>query len=157
MRRALLAAGTIGLISVAGMSTYAVAAPTRPKNHTLIATVTGALISLHGTSGENIYKVTSPIDGTGAGIYDFSDSATTPPLSGKGALVSYYANGVQKLHETFKLSAPNASGITTLTGSGKCVGGTRVHKNEKCTYSFTGTENLSTFRFSVKLTGTYRR
>jgi hypothetical protein len=103
--------------------------------------------------------VTNPVDGTGAGIEDFSTSGTTPPLSGKGTLVDYFADGVQKLQETFKLGVPNASGIAALTGNGKCVGGTLVHKNQKCKYSFTGTENLSSFpfAFNVKVTGTYTR
>jgi hypothetical protein len=44
-----------------------------------------------------------------------------------------------------------------LTGTGKCVGGTGVHKNQKCTYTFTGTRNSTTTVYTVKVTGTYTR
>lgn len=52
---------------------------------------------------------------------------------------AYFANGVSKSNETFKLGAANAQGISAITGSGKRIsGGTSVHKNEKCSYTFTG-------------------
>jgi hypothetical protein len=39
---------------------------------------------------------------------------------------------------------PNANDISTFIGSGKCVGGTGVHKKQKCTYTFTGTAHTKT-------------
>ncbi len=158
MRRASVAAAVVGLASLTGISAYAIAAPA-PTKHTLHETVTGAAIILSGTKGELVYKVTNPVDGTGAGIDDFTNNGTTTPLSGKGTLVAYFADGVQNLQETYKLGVPNASGIATLTGSGKCVSGTLARKTQKCTYTFAGTENLSSFpfAFTVKVTGTYTR
>ena len=61
-------------------------------------------------------------------------TGTTFPRSGNSTLTDYFADGVQKLKETFTLGAPYANDISTLTGTGKCVGGTGVHKEQKCTY-----------------------
>jgi hypothetical protein len=144
-----------GLVMVTGFSASAVAAPKGPAKHAYTATVLGAVVNGQGTSFESVYKETNSVDGTGAGIEDGSITGATPPLSGNGTLTDYFADGVLKLKETFKLGAPNASGIVAITGSGKCVGGTRVHRNQKCTYTFTGTENSHTLIFNVKVTGTY--
>ena len=109
-----------------------------------IATLTGAQISSHGTSFEAVYKVVSSLDATGAAIQDATVAGITLPVNGKDTWTSYLANGVSKRKDTFTLSALNSSGISTITGSGKCTGGTGVHKNEKCTYTFTGTFNSKT-------------
>ena len=157
MRRALVAAvGTIGLLIVTGFSASAVAAPKGPAKHGYTATILGAVVSEQGTSFETVYKETNSVDGTGAGIEDGSFTGTTLPLSGNGTITDYFADGVLKAKETFKLGAPNASSIAAITGSGKCVGGTRVHRNQKCTYTFRGTENVKTLIINVKVTGTYR-
>jgi hypothetical protein len=158
MRRTLVAAvGVIGLVIVTGLSASAVAAPKGPTKRAFTETSTGALISIKGLSFEGVFKVTSSADGTGAGIEDGSVTASAFPLSGKNTLAEYFADGVQKLKETYKLGAPNANGTSTITGSGKCVGGTGVHKKEKCTYTVTGTTNSKTNVDTVKVTGTYRR
>lgn len=63
----------------------------------------------------------------------------------------------RKLTESFELGAPNANDISTLTGNGKCVGGTGVHKMRKCNYTFIGTDNVKTSVYTFKVTGTYTR
>jgi hypothetical protein len=158
MRRALVAAvGMIGLVIAAGFSAYAVAAPKGPKKRAYTETVTGAQISLNGTAFENVFKATGHLDGTGAGIQVGSATGTAFPLSGTATDTSYFRDGVSKTKITVTLGAPDASGIETLTGSGKCVGGTRVHKKEKCTFTFSGTANSKTNVFTVKVTGTDKR
>ena len=158
MRRALVAAvAMIGLVIVTGLPPYAVAAPKGPAKRAFTATVVGALISSKGTSFEDVYKITSSLDGIGAGILDGSTTGTSFPESGKATGTNYFADGVMKVKETFKTGAPNASGIAAITGSGKCVGGTGVHKKEKCTCTFTGTDNLNTFIFNFTATGTDTR
>jgi hypothetical protein len=156
MRKTLVVAavGMFGFVIVTGFSAFALAAPKGPAKHAATATILGAVISEEGTSFESVHKVTSSVDGTGAGIEDGSITGTTPTLSGNGTITDYFADGVLKAKETFRLGAPNASGIAAITGSGKCVGGTRVHRNQKCTYTFTGTENVKTLIIKVKITGT---
>jgi len=149
------AVGTIGLIIAGGFSAGAIAAPKTPTKHAFTATLTGAQISSQGTSFETVYKDVSSLDGTGAGIQDGTLAGTAFPVSGKASFTGYFANGVEKTADTFKLGAPNASGISAITGSGKCAGGTGVHKSRKCAYTFTGTYNTKTTLTKVKITGTY--
>jgi hypothetical protein len=52
-------------------------------------------------------------------------------------------DGVRITKDTFTLGSPHTNGIGTITGSGKCAGGTGVHQREKCTYTFRGTANIS--------------
>jgi hypothetical protein len=154
MRRAVVAvAGTIGLVIVTGLSAYAVAAPKGPTKRALSQTLTGATIS----ANESALKVVSSLDGTGAALQHVSVTGKTFPLSGKLTETIYFADGVAKAKGTFKLSALDANAISTITGSGKCVSGTRVHKAEKCTFTFTGTYNSKTTITKVKVIGTDTR
>jgi hypothetical protein len=155
--RSLGTAGIVGLIIAGGLSTYAVAAPKGPTKRAFTATIRGAQISSHGTSFEAVYKVVSSLDGTGAAIQDGTLAGTTLPVKGKDTWTAYLANGVSRRKETFTLRALNSNGISTITGSGKCTGGTGVHKNEKCTYTFTGTFNSTTGVSIVKAKGTDTR
>jgi hypothetical protein len=67
---------------------------------------------------------------------------------------AYYANGVSITKETFLL-LPTANGRTlTISGHGKCIGGTRAHKTERCNYTFKGTLDTKTTLTKVKVTGT---
>jgi hypothetical protein len=149
--------GLIGLVSVAGFSVNTSAALKVSTQRAFTENVTGAHIGTTGHSFENAYKVTGPLDGAGAGVEEGSITATTPSISGASTLTDYFADGAQKLKETFTLGAPNVNSISTLTGSGKCVGGTGVHKTQKCTYTFTGTDNEKTTVYTFKVTGTYTR
>jgi hypothetical protein len=155
--RSLGTAGIVGLIIAGGLSAYAVAAPKGPTKRAFTATLTGAQISSHGTSFEAVYKVVSSLDGTGAAIQDGTFAGITLPVNGKDTFTAYFANGVSTRRDTFAFSALNSSGISTITGSGKCRGGTGVHKNEKCTYTFTGTFNSKTGVSIVNVKGTDTR
>jgi hypothetical protein len=155
--RSLGTAGIVGLIIAGGLSAYAVAAPKGPTKRGFTATLTGGLLSSHGTSFESVYKVVSSLDGTGAAIQDSTFAGTTLPANGKDTWTTYFANGVSKRKDTFTLSALNSSGISTVTGSGKCAGGTGVHRNEKCTYAFKGTFNSKTGISILNVKGTDTR
>jgi hypothetical protein len=103
MSRAMAAAvGATGLVSVAGFSAYAVAAK-GPTKRPFTETTTGAEISAKGTSFESAYKVRNSLDGAGAAIQDAFTTGTTFPLSGNDAVTTYFANGVLKTKDTFKL------------------------------------------------------
>jgi hypothetical protein len=158
MRRASVGAiGVIGLFIVTGLSAYAVAAPKGPTKHRLTETLIGAQVSVKGSSSESVYKVNSSLDHAGAAIQDVTVTGTTFPLSGKDTFTTYYPNGVARSRDTFTLATLDANGISLITGSGKCLGGTGVHKKEKCTYTFKGTYNSKTTVASVKVTGTDTR
>ena len=109
---------------------------------------------MQGASFESVYKVVSPRSGTGAAIQDGTFTTTTFPLTGKDRVTNYFADGVSKTTNTFEVSAPDASGIGTITGSGKCVGGTGVHKHEHCAYTFTGTFDYKTTLTKLTSIGT---
>jgi hypothetical protein len=85
--------------------------------------VLGAHIIHRGTSFQAVYKVTSSLDGSGASVQVSNVKATDFPLSGSDTTTTYFANGVLKTKNTFTLGTPNAKGISSLTGTGKYVGG----------------------------------
>jgi hypothetical protein len=158
MRKALVGAvGVIGLVIVAEFSAYALAVPKGPTKRAFTQTLVGAKISSKGRSSEYVYKTTDSLYGSGATVDDLSTTGAAFPLSGTATSRTYFASGVSISKSTFKIFAPNASGIVTSTGSGKCVGGTGVHKNEKCKWTFRGTINLKTTIAKFKITGTYTR
>src|ERR1700719_2593377 len=133
MRKALVGAlGMIGLVTVAGFSAYALAAPKGPTKRSFTQTLVGKEIRANGSSSEFVYKQVSSLDGTCATIEHGSTTGTSFPISGTDTYTDYCSNGVLKGADKYVLNAPNASGIITYTGSGKCAGGTRVHKKEKC-------------------------
>jgi hypothetical protein len=147
-----------GPVIVTGLSASALAAPKGPTKRPLTETLLGAQIIANGTSGESVYKVNSSLDGTGAAIQDVTVAGTTFPLTGTDTITTYFADGVAKTKDTFKLGALDANGISAITGSGKCVGGgTGVHKREQCSYTFTGTYNTKTTVAKVRATGTDTR
>jgi hypothetical protein len=153
-RRVGAVAAVIGLVAAIGVTGSAVAA----KKVAFSQTNLGAQISLKGTSFQAAYKVTSSVDASGAAVQVGKVSGTAFPLSGSDTTTAYFADGVSKTKNTFRLGAPNAKGISSLTGSGKCVaGGTGVHKKEKCSYTFKGTYNTKTTITEVKGTGTETR
>lgn len=155
MRKALV--GVVGLVTVAGFSAYATAAPQGRTKRSFTETVVGAQISRGNGSEEEVFKVVNSLDGTCAGIAKDSNPGTSFPIRGTDAVTYYCANGVWKTKGKYVLNAPNSNGITAYTGSGKCVGGTRVHKNETCTFTFKGTYNFKTNIDSAKFTGTDTR
>jgi hypothetical protein len=147
------AAGAIGLAILSVLSAYAIAAPQTATKRSFTETLTGASISAHASA----YKVTSSLDGTGAAIQHWSVMGTKYPLHGTLTQTNYFPDGVSKAKGTFTLGALFENGRSTITGHGKCLGGTRVHRNEKCTFIFRGTYNSDTTIAVVQVIGTDTR
>jgi hypothetical protein len=158
MRKGLVSTiGMIGLVIASGLSSYAMAAPKAVTKRPFSEINVGAMISMTGSRFESVYRVKRSPDGGGAAIQDGSVAGTTFPLNGSDNVRTYFADGVRITRDTFTLAPPHADGIGAITGSGKCAGGTGVHKKEKCTYTFTGTYDLQTTVVKVKITGTDTR
>jgi hypothetical protein len=104
-----------------------------------------------------VLKAVSSLDGTCAWIAYLHTTGTSFPIPGTYTGTTYCANGVSKSKAKYVLNAPDANGIIAYTGSGKCVGGTGVHKKEKCTFTFKGTFNTKTSVDTGKITGTDTR
>jgi hypothetical protein len=149
----------IGLVMVAGFSAYALAAPNGPTKRAFTQTLLGAQISMNGRSYEYAYKTTDSVYGNGATVDRLSNTGSAFPLSGTATSRTYFRSGVSISKSTFKIfaPAPNSNGTVKAAGSGKCVGGSGVHSNEKCRWTFTGTINLKTKTAKFKVTGTYTR
>jgi hypothetical protein len=153
MRRTTLAViGAAVLLPTAGVSTYALA--NGPSAHALTIALHGAQLS----TGDYAFEAVSSLDGTGAAITHVTSSTPTKyPDIGTSVTTIYFPDGVSKQHVSFKQQAPNSNGISKFTGSGKCAGGTGIHKLERCSYTFTGTYNVKTSQNDLKLTGTDTR
>lgn len=157
MRKALVGAvGIVGLVVVAGFSAYASAATKGPTKRSFTETIVGAEIGGTAAHPVEVFKIVSSLDGTCAGITHDSEAGTSFPIHGTYTGTTYCANGVSKTSAKYVLQAPK-NGMIAYTGSGKCVGGTRVHKKEKCTFTFKGVFNEKTNNDSAKSTGTDTR
>jgi hypothetical protein len=155
---AVAAVAAAGLVMTAAPGTAesnhhgASAASTKDKEWT--QTGTGASITQPDGSMLLVASVENSLDGDGATVA----KVTLNGNSGTDTATRYTANGVGKFEEEFTLGAPDASGMIPITGSGKCVqGGTRVHKGEKCKYTYTATLNPNTNVVSFNITGTTTR
>ncbi len=164
MRRiSFIVAGVVAVLAGTGAATYAVAAPSKksashkPKTRKYSVVLTGAAISGSGNTGVDAYQAKSTVDGSGAGVQHVTVSGSTFPLTGTDKATFYYANGVSNTSDTFTLATPDANGNSAISGSGKCTGGTRVHRHEKCKYTFTGAYNTKTMMVSVTVHGTDTR
>jgi hypothetical protein len=159
-RRAVAAVAAVaaaGLVMTAGAG--AAGSPSKPRTVTWTQTGIGVLIQNGSTvippglpPGTLVVgAVRDSLDGDGAFV------GTTNGVSETN--IFYMANGVHQVTEptSFTPGAPDANGMIPYTGSGKCTGGTGVHKHEKCSYTYTGTLNPKTSVFSYKGTGTTTR
>lgn len=155
-RSAALRVGALATVAVAALMMSAGVGATATKDKRAVAftqTGTGAVISQNGST-ILVAAVKNSLDGDGATVATLTLNGT----SGTDTATRYQANGVGKFEETFTLGAPDANGLVPVTGSGKCVnGGTGVHKNEKCSYTYTGTQNPTTNTVSFNITGTTSR
>ena len=116
-------------------------------------TITGAQLSQTGSTSVSVWSDKNSVEGDGAGV-------VTITLNGNeatGTGTQYWASGAAKFTETFTLGPAQADGTIPYTGSGKCAGGTGVHKNEKCTFTFDGSVNPTTTVFNSNVTGTLTR
>jgi hypothetical protein len=142
----------IGLVVAAAAVGSAVAAKTRTIHFT--ETSLGAQILSRGSYSESAFKITSSVDGNGAGVSVRRINGTAFPVRGSDTTTTYFANGVSTGKDTWTVGVPNAKGISVITGSGKCTGGTGYHKRVKCSYTLKGTYDTKTTITAVKLTGT---
>lgn len=142
MRRALLAIGTIAVLSV---PVIASAAGNRQVRFT--TKVSGAAIS----ANQSAYKVHDSQFGDGAGV----QTITVKGSGGTDSEITYYGNATARSKGTFRIGTPGANGVASLSGSGRDVSGTGKAKGLKSTYTYSGTYNTKTSVFHVTLTGTY--
>jgi hypothetical protein len=152
-RKSLALIATVGLLAMAGSSTYAWAAASGAKSRSLKITLYGAQIS----TGDYAFKAISSLDGAGAAVTHVTSSTSMFPVIGKSVTAVYFRDGVSNQRDSFRQKAPNANGISKFTGSGVCAGGTGIHRREKCSYTFTGTYNVKTNQNDLKITGTDTR
>ena len=82
---------------------------------------------------------------------------STYPVTGNDTMKLFYADGVQRMSDTFTRGAPHTDGIGEITGKGTCTTGSGLHKGEKCTYTITGTYDLNTGVTKLRLAGTFTR
>jgi hypothetical protein len=114
----------------------------------------GSIITQADGSMFAVASVENSVDGPGAVVSEITLNGT----SGTQAATRYNANGVFVGDEEFTLGTANADGTIPFTGSGECVkGGTRAHKNEKCSYTLSGTLDPTTNTVHFEVTGTSTR
>jgi hypothetical protein len=126
----------------------ATAARTTPAHRNVHFTdiVDGAAIS----AKEAVLKVHDSVAGDGAGVQRITSLAAT---GGTDVTTIYYRGATAVAHDTFTLSAPDADGIVTVTGTGKDVSGTGRFRHIRSTYTFTGTFDSKTMISHTKVTG----
>jgi len=141
-------------------STYHVASEAPKKEKEWTQTGIGASITQPDGSMLLVASIENSIDGRGATVATVTLNGT----SGTDAATRCTGNGVGKYEEEFTLGASDANGMIPITGSGsgsgsgKCVpGGTRVHKGEKCNYTYTATLNPNTNVVNFNISGTTTR
>jgi len=98
-----------------------------------------------------VYAIKNSVDGEGATVSTLDTNAGTIDST------RYTAGGVLTGKETFTLGAPDANGMVPVSGSGKRTGGKGAFKNNKCSYTFTGTLNPQTTVVTFQITGTFTR
>jgi antitoxin component YwqK of YwqJK toxin-antitoxin module len=163
-RRRALRVAAISAVATAGLVMTAASGTAASNHHGASAaaksekewtqTGLGSVITQSDGSMLSIASVQNSLDKDGAVVAKITLNGN----AGTNTATRYDTNGIGKYEEEFTLGAPDASGMTTYTGSGKCVqGGTGVHKGEKCKYTFTGTLNPSTNVVNFNITGTTTR
>jgi hypothetical protein len=148
-RTSLLVVGTVALLAGSGLSAHALAAQPGAKSRPLKILFWGA----HITTGDYVFKAVSSLDGTGAAIAQFKISSRGGSVTGTSETTLYFRDGVSKQRGSFKQAAPSANGIIKVTGTGRCVGGTGIHKRERCSYTIAGTYNAKTNQNNLKVIG----
>jgi hypothetical protein len=105
----------------------------------IVLTVGGALTAGQALAGKT--KLHQKV--VTEGIVLSRDTATT-----------YYGDCAAVTKDTFTIRTLNSSGVGAITGSGKCAGGTGIHKHQVCTYKLSGTYNSKTMVSHTITTGT---
>jgi hypothetical protein len=129
-------------VLAAGASATTAAAKTR---HRVALSLVGAQIGptefvydVHGTSRGALVQLINTSTATGG-------TSTATFYDGQGTTVS---------RGPYTLSAPDANGIVTITGTGRFVSGTGKYKGITGKFTVTGTGNTQTTVTNVKVVGT---
>ncbi len=156
MRRASLIGMAVTAAAGVGAPGVAVAAKA-PHKRSFTAVAVGAQISAVGNRFETVYRVVRSPDGGGAGMQDGVLLGDTYPVTGNDAMKLFYADGVQRMSDTFTRGTPRTDGVGDITGKGTCTTGSGLHQGEKCTYTITGTYDLNTGVTKLRFAGTFTR
>jgi hypothetical protein len=153
MRSTRVAVLVTALIALGALTAGQALAGAAAKIHQKVVTV-GIVLTRTGNSVVSLYRVKSSLYGQGAAIQHAQLKSATFPIHGTDTVTTYYADGAAATKDTFTLGTLNASGIGAITGSGKCAGGTGIHKHQQCSYKLSGTYNSKTMISHVTATGT---
>jgi hypothetical protein len=158
MRRAAIIGVAATVAVSAGVSGAAAAAAGKPRHkRSFTAVAVGAQISANGNRFETVYRVIRSPDGGGAGMQDGVLLGSTYPVTGNDTMKLFYADGVQRMSDTFTREAPRTDSIGEVSGKGTCTTGSGLHQAEKCTYTITGTYDLNTGVTKLRFAGTFTR
>jgi hypothetical protein len=157
MRRASIIGVAVTAAVGIGVSGVAAAAGKAHHKRSFSAVAVGAQISASGNRFETVYRVIRSPDGGGAAIQDGVLLGSTYPVAGTDTMKLFYADGVQRMSDTFTREAPRTDGIGDVTGKGTCSTGSGLHKGEQCTYTITGTYDLNTGVTKLRFAGTFTR
>jgi len=130
-------------VLTAGVSATTAVAKTR---HRVALTLVGAQIG----PGESVYEVHGTHRGALVQLIKTNSSTT----AGTSTSTFYDGQGTWVSRQAFTLSPPDASGIITITGSGRFVSGTGKYKGITGHTTVTGTFNTQTTVTSAKVVGT---
>jgi hypothetical protein len=145
----------VALIIGGVLAGQALAGRPRTRHQTVVSI--GAVLSRNGSTAVSAYKITSSLYGHGAGVQVAKITGTTFPLTGTDTVTAYYTDGAAVTKDKFTLDALNANGVGIVSGTGKCAGGTGIHKHEICSYKLSGTFNSKTMVSQVTAKGTDTR
>lgn len=123
-----------------------VAGAAKTKTFHFTEKITGAQIS----ATQAAFKIHDSRLGGGAGVQTVKVSG----LGGTDTETTYYGNASAQSHGSFKLGAPDANGISKVTGQGHDTSGTGKLKGFKSTYTYTGTFNTKSLVYTIVLRGT---
>src|SRR4051794_16668861 len=146
MRKLLLI--TLPALAVAALAFGATAGAKGTRSVTITDTAVAASIS----DTQGAMSLHDSRLGNGAAV----QTIKITPAGGTDTTVAYFKSGSATSTDTFTIGQADANGNAALTGSRKDVKGTGKLKGITSTYTFSGTYNINTTRFTVKLSGTYK-
>jgi hypothetical protein len=139
---------TLPALAVAALAFGATAGAKGTRSVKFTDTVVGASIS----DTQGAMSLHDSRLGNGAAV----QTIKVTPTGGTDTTVAYFKSGSATSTDTFTIGQADANGNAALTGTGKDVKGTGKLKGITSTYTFSGTYNVNTTRFTVKLSGTYK-
>ncbi len=99
--------------------------------------------------GEYLTKNTNSHAGVGAGIAHEAAGTVTD--------VEYFAKGSVTITSTVHHGSGGSATAVPISGTGTCSNGIGIFADVKCTYSYTGTINMTSGAVTAQITGTYKR